>query len=124
MQARLNSDVRHDETMDKFLLTKKQFLVFVSISAFLTIPFLFLTVAGQIKNESALILLLPFLAGMPWVLLYFLLPFDIPGFTSAGVPNQSGDLTVSVFQLILLMLPLCLNIYIAVRLISGGRSRA
>lgn len=110
--------------MDKFLLTKSQFLIFVSISAIITIPFLFLTVAGQIKNESALILLLPFLAGMPWVLLYFLLPFDIQGFTSAGVPDQSGDLTVSVFQLILLMLPVCLNIYIAVRLISGGRSHA
>jgi hypothetical protein len=109
--------------MNKFLLTKRQFFVFAGIAAVLTIPFLLLTVGGGIKNEDALILILPYLAGMPWVLLYSWLPFDIPGFTSAGIPDQSGNLTVTVFHLVLLMLPVFLNIYIAVRLISGGRGR-
>lgn len=109
--------------MDTLLLTKRQFLVFVSLVTVFTMPFLLLTAAGHIKNEGALILYLPFLAGMPWVLLYALLP-GIPGFTSAGVPDQSGDLTVSVLQLVFLMLPAWLNIYIVVRLLSGGRRRA
>jgi hypothetical protein len=122
LPAQTLNGVRREETMDTFLLTKRQFFVFASIATVLTIPFLGLTVCG-IKNEGALILILPFLAGMPWVLLYFWLPFDIPGFTSAGIPDQSGNLTVTVFQLVLLMLPVFLNIYIAVRLISGGRRR-
>lgn len=123
LPAQTFNGVRREETTGTFLLTKRQFFVFASIAAVLTIPFLGLTVCGGIKNENALILILPFLAGMPWVLLYFWLPFDIPGFTSAGIPDQSGNLTVTVFQLVLLMLPVFLNIYIAVRLISGGRRR-
>jgi hypothetical protein len=122
LPAQTFDSVRGEETMDTFLLTKRQFFVFASIATVLTIPLLGLTLCG-IKNESALILIFPWLAGMPWVLLYFWLPFDIPGFTSAGVPDESGNLTVTVFQLVLLLLPVFLNIYIAVRLISGGRRR-
>lgn len=122
LTAQTFNEGRREETTGTFLLTKRQFFVFASIAAVLTIPFLGLTVCG-IKNEGALILILPYLAGMPWVLLYSWLPIDIPGFTSAGIPDQSGNLTVSVFHLVLLMLPVFLNIYIAVRLISGGRRR-
>ena len=111
-----------DETTGPLLLTKRQFLVFATVAAVVTSPFLGWTICG-IHDASALILFLPYFAGMPWVLLYSWLPFDIPGFTSAPIPDQSGRSTVTVFQLALLMLPVFLNIYIAVRLIFRGRSR-
>lgn len=120
---RLEADEANgDETTGPLLLTKRQFLVFATVAAVVTSPFLGWTICG-IHDASALILILPWLAGMPWVLLYSWLPFDIPGFTSASIPDQSGRSTVTVFQLALFMLPVYLNIYIAVRLIFRGRSR-
>jgi|OpeIllAssembly_1097287.scaffolds.fasta_scaffold93197_3 hypothetical protein len=120
---RLKADEANgDEKAGLLLLTKSQFLVFATVAAVVTSPFLGWTICG-IHDASALILILPWLAGMPWVLLYSWLPFDIPGFTSAPIPDQSGRSTVTVFQLALLMLPVYLNIYIAVRLIFRGRSR-
>jgi len=116
------NEARDEETTGALGLTKRQFFVFATTAIVLTSPFLGLTLCG-IKDESALILFLPFLAGLPWVLLYSWLPLDIPGFTSAGIPDQSGHLTVTVYQLFLLMLPVFLNIYIAVQLIFRGRSR-
>lgn len=101
----------------KIFQTKRQLISFLLISAFVTAPYIFLTLTDAIKNENGLIMILPFLSGLPWVLFYFLLPFDIPGFTSAGIPDQAGNLFISVPHLILFMLPVYLNIYIAVRLI-------
>lgn len=111
-----------EETSGALLLTKRQFFVFATVAIAFTSPFLALTACG-LKNEEALVLMLPFLAGMPWVLLYFWLPFDIPGLTSAGIPDESGHLTVTFFQLALVMLPVFLNIYIVVRLTRRRRSR-
>lgn len=120
---RLEADEANgDEKAGLLLLTKSQFLVFATVAAVVTSPFLGWTICG-IHDASALILILPWLAGMPWVLLYSWLPFDIPGFTSAPIPDQSGHSTVTVFQLALFMLPVYLNIYIAVRLIFRERSR-
>lgn len=65
-------------------------------------------------------MILPMLAGMPWILLYLFLPFKIPGITSQGVPDASGDLTLSVFNLLLFMIPVYFNVYLLVRLATGG----
>lgn len=111
-----------EETSGLLLLTKRQLFVFATVAIVVTSPFLALMACG-LKNEEALVLILPFFAGMPWVLLYFWLPFNIPGLTSAGIPDESGRLTVTYFELALLMLPVFLNIYIAVRLTSRGRRR-
>jgi hypothetical protein len=120
---RLKADEANgDEKAGLLLLTKSQFFVFATVAAVITSPYLGFTICG-IHDESTLILILPWLCGMPWVLLYFWLPFDIPGFTSAGIPDESGHLTVTFFQLALLMLPVYLNIYIALRLMIRGRSR-
>jgi len=106
--------------MKNLLLTKKQFIIFIGTGLLITIPYFLLTVFGLIKNESGLILILPFLGGQPWLLLYLILPFDIPGITSAGQPDQTGNIVFSLFDLLLLMIPVYINIYILVRLISGG----
>ena len=105
---RLKADEANgDEKARLLLLTKSQFLVFAAVAAVVTSPFLGFTICG-IHGASTLVLILPWLWGMPWVPLYLWLPFDIPGFTSAGIPDESGHLTVSVFQLALLMLPVYL----------------
>ncbi len=75
--------------------------------AIVTAPFGLLTVFGQMENESGLIMILPMLAGLPWVFLYFL--FDIPGFTSPGLPGTTSSL--SIFVLMLFMLPVYINVY-------------
>jgi hypothetical protein len=110
------------EARGALLLTRRQLFVFATTAAVLASPLLSLTVVCGLKNEEALILMFPFLVGMPWVLLYLFLPFDIPGLTSAGIPDASGHLKVTVFHLALVLLPALLNIYIAVRLIFRGRS--
>ncbi len=94
--------------MSKFLLTRKQSLIFLIICAIITAPFGLLTVMGQIENEAGLIMLFPMLAGLPWVLLYLL--FDIPGFTSPGLSGTANIL--SVFGLMLFMVPVYINVYI------------
>ncbi len=100
--------------MNKLLLTKKQLRTFLIICVIGTAPFGLLTVFGQMENESGLIMILPMLAGLPWVLLYLFL--DIPGFTSPGLPGASNSL--SIFELILFMLPVYINVYLVVRLLK------
>ncbi|MCP5005276.1 MAG: hypothetical protein GY941_15275 [Planctomycetes bacterium] len=99
--------------MNKLLLTKKQLRLFLIVCTIITAPLGLLTVVGAIENESGLIMILPLLAGLPWVLIYFC--FDIPGLTSPGLPETSG--TLSIFELILFMLPVYINIYLVVRLL-------
>ena len=103
--------------MNTLLLTRKQLRTFLIICAIVTVPFALLTIIGQVENESGLIMLLPMLAGLPWVLLYLL--FDIPGFTSAGLPGVSNSLSIS--GLMLFMLPVYINIYLVVRLLMKKR---
>ena len=105
--------------MRKLLLTKRELFAFLAISMTITAPCFLLSIFGMIKNEDALILFLPFLAGLPWNLIYGYLPVDIPGITSAGLPDASGNLTVSVFELMFFMIPVYINIYLFVRLLGG-----
>lgn len=102
---------------------KKQFQVFVLVSLAVTLPFLVLTLSGQIKNESGLLMALPIIAGSPWVFLYILLPFDIPGFTSSAVPPLPGDIYLTLDQLFLFMLPVYINIYLLTYLIFRFKAR-
>ncbi len=99
----------------KWFLRNKIFL-FLSILS--TLPFLLmsLSVFGGIKNEDAMILILPFVAGLPWNLVFLVLPFDIPGMTSAGIPDVNGNLYVLPFHIVILMLPVYVNIYLLMRL--------
>lgn len=99
--------------MNKFFYTKNQLRVFLIICMIFTAPFAFLMMMGAIENESGLIMMIPFLAGFPWVFVYLL--FDIPGFTTPKLPGASGRLTILEF--ILFMLPVYINIYLIIRLL-------
>ncbi|MDO8523212.1 MAG: hypothetical protein Q7S12_02940 [bacterium] len=107
--------------MRKLSLTKNQQKKFFWISAIATLPFLVLTLLEAIKNEGGLIMLLPMMAGLPWVFLYLVLPFEIPGFTSAAIPNAQGDNIMSIFELILFMIPVYVNIYLLVHFVSDNK---
>ena len=91
---------------------KKQFKIFLGLSLIVTLPFALLVFLGQIKNESGLIMIFPMLAGVPWVLIYTILPFDIPGFTSAAPPSTSGETILNFGELLLFMIPVYINIYL------------
>lgn len=86
-----------------------------------TAPFLILSLTGWMKNESSMVLLYPFMAGLPWGFAYLALPFDIPGFTSPGVPDAEGNLQTSVGMVILAFLPVYLNIYLLMRFVIYRR---
>ena len=77
----------------------------------MTLPFLLLTLLEQIKNETGLIMIFPMLVGLPWVLIYTILPFDIPGFTSPTNPS-SGEMILTVGELFLFMIPVYINIFL------------
>jgi len=49
------------------------------------------------------------LAGMPWVLLYLILPFDIVGFTS---PCISDYCAIGILSTMLFYFPIYINLYI------------
>jgi len=94
------------------LFKKNQLKVFLFVSIMVTLPFALLTLLGQIKNESVLIMIFPFIAGLPWVLIYIVLPFDIPVLTSPASPSFSGDIILTMYQLFLFMIPVYINIYL------------
>jgi hypothetical protein len=102
--------------------------LFVGSSFVLSAPFYYLVSLGQVKNEGAFIFFVPYVAGLPWVLLYSVLPFQIPGFTSAGVADANGDLYVGVLHCILIFLPVYLNLFLICKgidsLLSRHRSRS
>jgi len=64
--------VQHQITQHKFLLNKKQFCLFIITIFTLSLPFILLAANGSIVNESGLILILPVMAGLPWVLLFLI----------------------------------------------------
>ena len=94
------------------LFNKNQFKIFLLLAIAVTLPFAILTLLGQIKNESGLIMIFPMLAGMPWILIYLALPFDIPGLTSSSNTSVSGDNILNFWQLFLFMLPVYINLYL------------
>ena len=98
------------------IIQRKQLRIFLILALLVTLPFALLVALGQIKNESGLIMIFPMLAGLPWVLLYLILPFDIPGFTSPAAPS-SGETILTFGELFLYMAPVYINIYLATFLI-------
>ncbi|MBW2467025.1 MAG: hypothetical protein JRF02_06965 [Deltaproteobacteria bacterium] len=87
------------------------------LSILITLPFAFLTVLGQIENEAGLILIFPFVAGLPWILIYMKLPFDIAGLNSPA----SGAL--NLVQLFFMMLPVYINIFLINFIVSRLMTR-
>ena len=87
------------------------------LSILVTLPFAFLTVLGQIENEAGLILIFPFVAGLPWILIYMKLPFDIAGLNSP----ISGAL--NLVQLFFMMLPVYINIFLINSIVSSLMKR-
>jgi len=117
MVMRMTYRAQHQITQHKFLLNKKQFCLFIITIFTLSLPFILLAANGSIVNESGLILILPVMAGLPWVLLFLILPFDIPGITSAGIPNEAGNIVASISDVVIMMIPLYINIYLLFLLI-------
>lgn len=99
------------------IINRKQLKIFLILSLLVTLPFGLLVSLEQIKNENGLIMIFPMLAGLPWVLIYMILPFDIPGFTSAATPTSSGGIVLSFGALLLFMVPVYINIYLVTFLI-------
>lgn len=99
--------------MKMSLLTKKQFSIYLGVCVLVTAPFFAFAMMGELDNEGVIGLMLPFMGGLPWVLIYLYLPFDIPGATSPGVPDETGDLSTSVLIVFLVFLPVYLNIFLA-----------
>ncbi|HIP64658.1 MAG TPA: hypothetical protein EYH10_05275 [Deltaproteobacteria bacterium] len=93
-------------------LTQNQLKLFLVLSFVITLPFALLVLLDQIKNESGLMMIFPMILGLPWVLIYILLPFDIPGFTSPPSPSTSGDMVLTMSELFLFMIPVYINIYL------------
>lgn len=109
--------------MSKFLLTKKQFYVYLILCALISARFLILALSLQIKNESGLILILPVFLGLPWSLLLAYLPFDTfdkAGFNinNSGVPDVYGNLITTPVDVILFMIPVYINLFIAFHVIN------
>ncbi|OGG47623.1 hypothetical protein A2671_01710 [Candidatus Kaiserbacteria bacterium RIFCSPHIGHO2_01_FULL_49_13] len=93
-------------------LSSKRWKQFFVVCGIIALPFLFFSFVGGIKNEGGMVLFPTILTGFPWIFLYLLLPFDIPGFTSAGVPNAQGDLQVSTLHILLFLIPTFINIFL------------
>jgi len=87
------------------------------LSILVTLPFALLTVLGQIENEAGLILIFPFVAGLPWILIYMKLPIDIAGLNSP----ISGAL--NLVQLFFMMLPVYINIFLINFIVSSLMKR-
>jgi len=101
----------------RFGLNQKQLKVFYGAILLITVPFFLVTLAG-IRNESSLILIFPLLLGIPWSYVIARLPATLPGHDSTGmVLDAQGNLTLSIFGLILYLIPIYINIYILSRLI-------
>jgi len=100
---------------------RKKLRIFLILAILVTLPFALLVALGQIKNESGLIMIFPMLAGLPWILIYLILPFDIPGLTSAA--TSSGETILSFGELLLFMIPVYINIYLATFLIWGEKKK-
>ena len=104
--------------MNNFLgLPKKGWKLWAIICVVITLPFLLGSITGGLKNESAIGLIPFILSGFPWIFIYLYLPFDIPGFTSVGIPNAQGDLVVSPLHVFLIALPTYINLYLLLLII-------
>ncbi len=96
--------------MQKLILNKIQLYWFIGIAAFITIPLGLLTVIGEIEGETGMILFLPCVLGLPWNLIYLVLPIEIDGITSTGMGGP-----LALWQLLLFfMVPLYINIYLII----------
>lgn len=93
-------------------LSSKRWRQLLIINGVVALPFLLLSSFGALENENAMILLPLILTGFPWILLYLLLPFEIPGFTSAGLPDAQGNLLVSPLHIVLFLIPTFINMYL------------
>jgi hypothetical protein len=60
--------------------------VFIAVVVLITLPLLILAFTGSIKNESHLILFLPFLFGLPWNVILLKLPGRMTGFVIFHIP--------------------------------------
>jgi hypothetical protein len=60
--------------------------------------------------------MLHFILGLPWIFLYKILPFNIPGFTSA--PINEINSCVGVFETFLFYIPIYINLFILIKIWS------
>jgi len=90
------------------MLPIEKIRLFFILCVVVTIPFALFLFLGYLDDERGLILIIPFLAGLPWQLVFLILPFTIPGINSA--PSDGFHFTL--LHLLIFMVPVYINIFI------------
>lgn len=104
-------------------MTRKQIYITILICVLATLPFLIPSFFGAIKNQNAFALFAPFFLGMPWSVLLGYIPFDIQGFNTPGIPNAQGDIILTPPDVMLVMIPFYINVFIVSFVIGQLKKR-
>ena len=97
----------------RLFLSRAQRRLFLWLSGGISLPFLVLASMGATAGERGLIFLFPFSLGMPWSWIFPALLPTIPGYNAPPLPGVEPDL---VFEAVVMLLPVYLNIYLFVRI--------